>query len=105
MAMAAVNGARVTGEVTVRTVRVRFGDEPYTDSRGWKFKLLEVEAEVDVWSKDNWEITIVAAHAQRILTTGKPGQTLWLVGSFYAPIYDAARLAIEDYLRQREEIE
>lgn len=43
-------------------------------------------------------------HAQRILVTGKPGQLLRLVGTFYEPIYAAARLAIEEYLRDRGEI-
>jgi|JI10StandDraft_1071094.scaffolds.fasta_scaffold23914_7 hypothetical protein len=103
--MNAVNGARVTGETKVRTVKVRFTDEPFTDARGWKFKLVDLEAEVDVWRPDDYEITIVAVHAQRILNNGHPGQILRLVGSFYDPVFAAGRLAIVEYLRERKEIE
>lgn len=104
--MNAVNNARVTGETKVRTVKVRFDDEIFTDARGWQFKLLDLEAEVDVWRPDDFEITIVAVHAQRILsTTGHPGQILRLVGSYYEPVFSAGRLAIQEYLRTRGEIE
>lgn len=103
--MGAVNNARVTDDVRVRTVKVRFDDEIFTDARGWEFELIDLEAEVDVWRPDDFEITIVAVTGRRILTNGKPGTFLRLVGSYYEPVFSAGRLAIETYLRQRGEIE
>lgn len=103
--MGAVNNARVTDDVRVRTMKVRFDGERFTDARGWEFELIDLEAEVDVWRPDDFEITIVAVTGRRILTNGKPGTFLRLVGSFYEPVFSAGRLAIETYLRQRGEIE
>lgn len=77
----------------------------YADARGWEFELIDLEAEVDVWRPDDFEITIVAVTGRRILTNGKPGTFLRLVGSYYEPVFAAGRLAIQEYLRTRGEIE
>lgn len=101
----ALKQARVIHDTTVRSVKVSFSGETFVDARGWQFELLDLEADVDVWRPDDFEITIVAVTGRRILTNGKPGTFLRLVGSYYEPVFSAGRLAIETYLRQRGEIE
>ena len=101
----ALNQARVIHDTTVRSIKVSFSGETFVDARGWQFELHDLEADVFIHSPQDYVIDVIAVHGQRMLVNGRPGQILRLIGPYYSPVYAAGRLAVEQYLRERGEIE